>query len=401
MSLYNTTSTTANCSSEYSSPTKSVGPTNDSSLVTSSANSSTFTIRIDTRLFSVERLIEAMNRYEFTCNVFQRKANVTDSNNCTDLVNTKTSNTTLMLCESLVDPSAKGVVQSLLSTSFLPERIPASAIQPVYGEDGQVVKYRIGTAFATILRFKFQVLGALVVGIANGLNRLGVENCPLAIPKDLFYSGEWEPVQGYVDPVSKRAESFPFIHLADPRLNNSFNSLVFSSPIHAYDFFRDAEQAFDTLAQWIVNAVQRSISLGNSSVANVGGPFFVPAKEYLQRIGRIPATQDGSIIEPSSPRGMELTLHPTLSSRPLDPTHELSMSLHPLYSSEVSHGTLVPYDPKEPGFDINQFAPSAYIATDFPQFRSVGNRGLKRKRNVTDVGREEMTKKARKTGGVM
>ncbi|KAK1217604.1 hypothetical protein PQX77_019740, partial [Marasmius sp. AFHP31] len=382
MSFPNATSALINCSSEYPySSTKSIGLDNNDSSATVLTNPPTLTIRIDTRLFSVERLIEVMNR-----------------NNSTDLISTKTLNSTLMLCEALVDPSAKGVVQSLLSTSFLPERLPASAVQPVYGEEGQVVEYRIGTAFATTLKFKFQVLGALVVGIANGLDRLGVENCPLAIPKDLFYSGEWEPVYGYVDPVSKRVEPFPFIHLADPRLNNSFTSLVFNSSAQVYDFFRDAEQAFDTLARWVVDAVQRSISLGDSSIANVGGPFFVPAKEYLQRVGRAVATPDSGITEPST-CGMEVTLHPTLSSRSSDPSSNLSLILHPLYSTGASNGALVPYDPKEPGFNLNQFIPSAYITKDFPQFISAGNQGLKRKRDVADVGREEMTKKARKTGG--
>ncbi|KAK1216176.1 hypothetical protein PQX77_021203 [Marasmius sp. AFHP31] len=401
MSLTSTTLTSTLASQPHDSITTfSTSVSNMPSDATLLATSPTSDIYIDPRIFSAEQLGDALNGYESS---YIRTEDITNSAGrtiSTDLIKPGASNPTMILCESVIDPSAKGIMQSLLSTSFLPERIPASAVQPVYGEDGQILEYRISTEFAVILKLKFQVIGAFVVGMANGLERLGVENCPLAIPRDVVDTGEWRPVYGYTDPVSKRNDTFPFIRLADPRVNNSFASLSFSCPAQAFDFFRDAEQAFDTLALWVVDSVRRSVSLGTTSLVNAGGPFFIPNTEYLQRVGRISTTQE--VATTSNSQGMELVLHPVHSSRAIDPSSHLSLILHPLYSNAVLDGALEPYDPKEPGFNRDIYTPSAYLTkVSASDFGMEGTLGLKRKRAIEDVGGRGFNKKVKQTGGVM
>ncbi|KAK1215981.1 hypothetical protein PQX77_021382 [Marasmius sp. AFHP31] len=398
MSVNNTTFVSINKpSTATQAATAVVGrPSSTTNLVSNSAIPS---IRIDTRIFSVEQLQQAMDRYGVEFGEVMCKPDSIHRAPCTDLVSTRMPNSTMMLCESVVDPSAKGIMQSLLSTSFLPNSIPSSAIRPVYDEEGQVVEYKLDAVFATILKLKFQVLGAFVVGMANGLDRLGVEDCPLAIPKDVFSLGEWTSVSGFVDPVSRKFDAFPFIRLAEPSPANSFTSLSFASQAHVHDFLRDAEQSFDVLARWIVDSVQRSIALGASSIVNAGGPFFIPSQEYLQRVGRIPSTHD--LFAKPATQGMEMMAHPIHSSLPADPTANLSLIIHPIYSNAVLEGTFEPYDPRKPSFDVGSYVPSAYCTTIPSEYVVNEGLGLKRKRSVRDVGGRDWVKKAKTTGGAM
>ncbi|KAK1217830.1 hypothetical protein PQX77_019503 [Marasmius sp. AFHP31] len=378
-----------------------IGSTNNSNISTSTLTVCDKELKINPRIFSIDKLKAALNRYQL---VFVTPK-ACDANQMiriasTDLIKVGGTDISQLLCEALIDSSAKGVMQSLLSTSFLPHQIPASAIQPIKRDDGEVLGYKVDETFAIVLWLKFQVLGTLVVVSANGLDRLGAADTPLAVPKDVFSSGEWDTVSGYIDPITHKHEPFPFIRLANPRANNPFLSAVFVSPDHVRNFFFDADQAFQELAKWTLDAIQRSFVLGSHSVINFGGVFFQRPEEYRRRTGyerRNPNANDN--------KGWELVPHPIHSSLSNDPSSNLSLILHPLYSSAVLNGTLESYDPRRAGFNPDVYAPSAYISEitelDMERMRPRKTaRPLKRKRG-DDGCDARIMKRARKTGGVM
>ncbi|KAK1216175.1 hypothetical protein PQX77_021202 [Marasmius sp. AFHP31] len=402
-----TTPTFLNSGSTTPSTSTAVGSPNSASPISDS-------IKIDPRIFSVARLRNALarhnhsedlvrDRYDHSVRTLFSSSHKDSSDTTKDLqvikVGGSDSTPTQLFCESLVDPSARGIMQSLLSTSFLPDRLPKNAIRPVYDEEGRTVEYRLDETFAAILRLKFQVIGTFVVAVGNGLDRLGAEDCPLAVPKDIFSVGEWNQVYGYADPVSRKADSFPFIRLANPRSNNPFIQLTFVSIAHAQDFLKDSEYAFNVLVRWATEVVHRSISLGNSSLINIGGPFFITRQDYLRRVGRLRDIPAHAMLQDH--RGWDLIQHPVHYSRSANSESELSLILHPIYSSAVRDGAIdsIDYD----NFNIRNYIPSAYV-TDAPESENSGSAArtnLKRKREESDEGFRVEIKKANRTGGAM
>ncbi|KAK1221008.1 hypothetical protein PQX77_016185 [Marasmius sp. AFHP31] len=322
----------------------------------------------------------------------------------TDLIKVGGTDITQLLSEALIDASAKAVMQSLLSTSFLPHQSPATAIQAVRNEGGEVIGYKVDEAFGILLWLKFQVIGTLVVVSANGLDRLGAADSPLAVPRDVFTTGEWNGVPGYVDPITYKRDPFPFIRFADPRIDNPFLSTIFVSPDHVRNFFLDADRAFLEIAKWTLDAIKRSISLGPSSIVNFGAPFFQHPSEYRHRIGR---EYNNTTVynHTDSSKGLEIVAHPSHSSLSDNPNSHLSLILHPLRSTAVLNGLLDPYDPRVAGFDTNKYTPSAYITEVAEQdWEMLGlkkeTRGLKRKRGI-DTCTERIIKRGRKTRGAL
>ncbi|KAK1221860.1 hypothetical protein PQX77_015330 [Marasmius sp. AFHP31] len=312
--------------------------------------------RIDTRLFSMEKLKAALNRVDST-----------------DLIRVGGSDITQLLCEALIDASAKAVMQSLLSTSFLLQQIPATAIQAVRNED--------------LVQFL----------------TLGATDSPLAVPRDAFTTGEWDSVPGFVDPITYKCDPFPFIRFADPHVDNPFLSTVFVSPDQVRNFFLDADQAFFKIAKWTLDAIKRSFSLGSRSVVNFGSPFLQQPSEYRQRIGW--EYNPMAIIEAETPRGWEIVPHPIHSSLTNNPNSHLSLILHPLHSTAVLNGLIDPYDPHKPSFDTTQYTPSAYIMeinnADLEMMGlKKGTQGLKRKRGA-DSCEGRVVKRGRKSGGAL
>ncbi|KAL0057036.1 hypothetical protein AAF712_016344 [Marasmius tenuissimus] len=251
------------------------------------------------------------------------------------------------LYETLRDAGLRGIWETLVVSSFDVYSLSDAAFPVTRDLRNRDLGYSIALEALQAMWRRMKTIGALVVCAANGLDSLGIKDCPLSIPDDLFTSREWHTMIPYVDPVTHARQYFPICAITDPSVSNPFIYATFPTREYARMALESCDIICTTLTKWAEHAINRSLDLGRLSLANFGALFFLVQEEFLRRLR--PTNFDDRYPDHQLSSGRNST------------SAGKELILHPLYSSAVRQGYLGEYDPLQPGFCISAYAPSGRV----------------------------------------